>query len=315
MARALWTGAISFGLVNIPVKLYRATASAPGRSIQFHLLHKTCGTRIKNVRWCPKDDREVPWDEVAKGYEVEKGRYVMLSEADLDKLLPEDDYAAIAIESFVALDEVDPIFYDRAYYVAPEGSPKAYTLLLKALADSGRVAIARVTLRTRQHIAVVRAQDNHLLLSTMYFSEEIVDAGEVPALPEKLGAVDKKQEDAAQQLIDSMTQAFDPSKYHDEYAAKAQQVIEEKLEKGDVSEAVAPPVEEGGGRVINLLDALRKSVAAHKKGELPSAAEPRVVERGARRERGHARKGGRRGAHARSRAHAKKRTRTKKRAS
>jgi DNA end-binding protein Ku len=267
MPRSLWTGAITFGLVNIPVKMFRATASASAKAVGFHQIHEPCGTRIKHLRWCPKDEKEVPWEEVAKGYEVSKGRYVIMNEEDLDKLLPEDDYAAVAIENFVALDEVDPMYFDRAYYLSPDGNPKAYTLLHHALQDSGRVAIARVTLRTRSHLSIVRAQEGHLLMSTMFFADEIVDASEIPGLPQgKAATVDKRQAEAAAQLIDSMTVAWDPTQYTDEYTEKVEQVIEAKVSSGEITETLALP-EEGGGKVVNLLDALKKSVAAAKKGE------------------------------------------------
>jgi DNA end-binding protein Ku len=278
MARALWSGAISFGLVNIPVKLYRATASASARSISFHLLHAKCGTRIKNVRWCPKDDVQVPWKEIVRGYEVERGRYVVLDDAELDRLLPEEDYAGIAIESFVALSEVDPIFYDRAYYVAADGSARAYALLHQALAESGRVAIAHVTLRTRAHLAVVRTEDRHLVMSTMYFAAEVVDPGSVPGLDVvKPARADKRQLEAAQKLVDSLTTTWDPTRYHDEYTAQARALIEQKVEKGAVTESFAPATERG--QVIDLLSALRQSVDAQKRGELPTVAPHPVHER------------------------------------
>src|SRR6478609_5345893 len=120
----MWSGAISFGLVNIPVKLYKATASASGKSISFHQIHKTCGTRIKHIRWCPKEEVEVPWDEVAKGYEFEKGKYVEVSDEELDALLPEEDYATVAIENFVALDDVDPIYFDAPITFRPTARPR-----------------------------------------------------------------------------------------------------------------------------------------------------------------------------------------------
>jgi len=261
LARALWSGAISFGLVNIPVKLYRATAAASGKSISFHQLHDKCGTRIKQVRRCPHCKVDVPWEHVVKGYELDKGRYVVLTEKDLDQLLPEDDYAAITIENFVALDELDPIFFDRAYYIAPEGSPKAYALLHHALVVSGRVAIARVTLRTRSHLAVVRAREDRLLMSTMFYADEIVDAAQAPGLPSgKAAHVDKKQEQVAMQLVDSMTVAWQPERYRDEYAERASRIIDEKVASGEVKESLAPAAEEARGQVIDLMAALRKSV-------------------------------------------------------
>ena len=262
MPRAMWSGSISFGLVNIPVKLYKATATTSGKAVSFHQIHKTCGTRIKHIRWCPKDEVEVPWDEVAKGYEFEKGKYVEVSDAELDALLPDEDFATVAIENFVALDEVDPIFYDRAYYIAPEKSPKAYALLHQALRDSGKVAVARVLLRTRSHLALVRVLESHLLLETMYFATEIVKPSEIPGIPKgKAGAVDKKQMMVAEQLIDSMTIKWDAERYKDNYTAQVKHVIEQKIDGGEVLEAPSAG-DAGGGQVVDLMEALRRSVEA-----------------------------------------------------
>jgi DNA end-binding protein Ku len=247
--------------VNIPVKLYKATASTSGKAVSFHQIHKTCGTRIKHVRWCPKDEVEVPWNQVAKGYEFEKGKYVEVTDEELDALLPDEDFASVAIDSFVSAGEVDPIYFDRAYYVAPDAAPKPYALLHEALRESGKVAVARVLLRTRSHLALVRVLENHLLLETMYFPSEIVKTQEIPGVGK--GHVDKKQAEMAQQLIASMTSRFDPEQYKDEYAAKVKRVIEEKIDGGDVVESLAPDAE-GDGKVVNLLEALRRSVAATK---------------------------------------------------
>jgi DNA end-binding protein Ku len=295
MPRSLWTGAISFGLVNIPVKLFRATASQSAKSVSFHQLHDACGTRLQHKRWCPKEDVEVPWEHVVKGYEISKGRYVKITDEDLDQLLPEEDHAAIAIDSFVALDEVDPLYYDRAYYLAPDGSAKAYALLLSAMEDSGRVAIARVTLRTRSHLAVVRAQGNHLILSTMFFADEIVDPAEVPGLPtSKPAHVDKKQHDMALQLIDSLTVPFDPTRYKDEYTDQVEHVIESKIKEGEVTESLAAPA--ARATVIDLMDALKRSIKTQEGGKpkAPRATvEPRpkhAAPRAARRRTHHARK-------------------------
>jgi DNA end-binding protein Ku len=282
--------------------MFRATAAQSAKSVGFHQLHDKCLTRLQHKRWCPKEDVEVPWEHVIKGYEVSKGRYVPMTDEDLDKLLPQDDYAAIAIENFVALDEVDPLYYDRAYYLAPEGSPKAYALLFDSMSDSGVVAIARVTLRTRQHLAIVRAQANHLVLSTMFFADEIVDPAEVPGLPSgKTASVDKKQLDMAKQLIDSMTTAFEPTRYKDEYTEKVEEVIEAKIKGGEVTESVALPEEREGAKVVSLMDALKRSIAEHKGGELPSGT-PEITE-GARPKAHHRgrRQSARRGHHAKKR--------------
>jgi DNA end-binding protein Ku len=300
--RAMWSGAISFGLVNIPVKLYKATASTSGKAISFHQIHKKCGTRLRHIRWCPKDEVEVPWDEVAKGYEFEKGKYVEVQDEELDALLPDEDYASVAIENFVALEEVDPIYYDRAYYIAPDGSPKAYALLHEALGEKGRVAVARVMLRTRSHLALVRVLGDHLVLETMYYDNEVVDAAEVPGVPKgKAAHVDRKQLDVAHQLIESMTIEWDPERYKDEYTQKVKKVIEAKIEGGEVMESPVPAAEEGGAQVVDLLDALKRSVDATKqRGKhhpetladiaelkpLPRVGKPRRVKTAARRRSG-----------------------------
>ena len=263
MPRAMWSGSISFGLVNIPVKMYKATAAASGRAVSFHQIHATCGTRIKMKRWCPKDDVEVPWDEVVKGYEVEKGKYVPIAAAELDALLPDDDYAAVAIESFVGLAEVDPVYFDRAYYLSPDGatSPKAYALLHRVLADAAKVAVARVLLRTRSHLALVRVLGDHLVLETMFFASELTDIGDVAGVAKGKAQVEPRQLKMAEQLVASMTIDWDPERYKDEYATKVKEVIAKKLRGGDVLES---PVDSEGGQVVDLMDALQRSIAATK---------------------------------------------------
>jgi DNA end-binding protein Ku len=292
MARALWTGSITFGLVNIPVKLYKATQPSSGQTIRFHLLHDACGTRLQMKRWCPKDEVEVPWEHVVKGYEVSKGRYVRVDKEELDEILPREDWAAITIDSFARLEEVDPIYYDRAYYVAPEGSPKAYALLHKTLVDAGRVAIARVTLRTRSHLAVVRALPDRLLLSTMFYADEIVSPAEVPALPSGKGAApDRRQAEMAARLVDSMTEPFAPERYHDVYAERVHELVQQKVETGAVEEP-APIPAVSGAPVVNLLEALKRSLADRgapaaepatgRRGRQAAAARPRSRSEGGR---------------------------------
>lgn len=263
MPRAMWSGSISFGLVNIPVKMYKATAAASGRSVSFHQIHATCGTRIKMKRWCPKEDVEVPWDEIVKGYEVEKGKYVPVQADELDALLPEDDYASVAIESFVGLSEVDPVYFDRAYYLSPDGasSPKAYALLHRALADASKVAVARVLLRTRSHLALVRVLGDHLVLETMFFASELTDIEDVPGVAKGKAHIEPRQLKMAEQLVESMTIDWDPERYKDEYANKVKEVIARKLEGGQILEA---PGSNEGGQVVDLMEALQKSIAATK---------------------------------------------------
>ena len=262
MPRAMWSGAISFGLVNIPVKLFKATATASAkRDRSFHQIHKTCGTRIKHVRWCPKDEIEVPWDEVAKGYEVEKGKYVEVSKEELDALLPEEDRPRSPSKTSSRSPTSIPSYYDRAYYVSPAGSPKAYALLHEVLARKECVAVAHVLLRTRSHLALVRVLDDHLVLETMYFDAEIVDAGDIEGV--KKTHVDKKQLEVAEKLVESMTIEWEPSRYKDEYTQKVKHVIEQKLEGGEVVESPTTPGVEGA-KVVDLLAALRASVDATK---------------------------------------------------
>jgi DNA end-binding protein Ku len=282
--RAMWSGAISFGLVNIPVKMFKATAATSGKEVSFHQIHKTCGTRIKHIRWCPKDEVEVPWNEVAKGFEFEKGKYVEITDEELDALLPEEDYAAVAIESFVDLAEVDPIAYDRHYYLSPDGSPKAYALLHEVLRSAGKVAVARVMLRTRSHLALVRVLGDHLVLETMFFGNEIVDAREIPGAPHgKSAHVDKKQLQMAERLIDSMTTKWDPDRYRDDYSERVKEIIAKKVSGGEIIEAPAAAAGERGGQVVDLLDALRRSVDATKglgkKGSLADVAALRPIAR------------------------------------
>jgi DNA end-binding protein Ku len=264
LPRAMWSGAISFGLVNIPVKMYKATVATSGKEVSFHQIHKKCGTRLKHIRWCPKEDVEVPWDEVAKGYEFEKGKYVEVTKEELDALLPEEDYATVAIDSFVALAEVDPLYYDNHYYLSPDGNPKAYALLHDALEHTEKVAVAHVLLRTRSHLALVRVVGDHLVLETMFFGNEVLDTAEIPGAGKGKGAhADKRQLHMAEQLIASMTTDWHPEKYKDDYSAKVKEVIAQKIGGGEILESpeTAAPAH---GKAVDLLEALRRSVDATK---------------------------------------------------
>jgi len=184
-ARALWTGTVSFGLVNIPVKLYRATTASSAKSVSFHLLHAKCGTRIKNVRWCPHCDEAVEWKQLVKGYEVSKGRYVRVDPKELDEILPDEDFAAVSIEGFITANELDPIYYDRSYYAAPEGLAqglRAVDARVGRLGPSGdRAGDAADALASGGGAAA----EAHLILTTLYFHEEIVPADQIPKLPER----------------------------------------------------------------------------------------------------------------------------------
>lgn len=271
MARPLWKGSIAFGLVNVPVKLFKATAPSSGHQVAFHQIHDKCGTRIKMKRWCPHCDREVQWEEIQKGYEYAKGRYAVVTDEELEAL-PKPDEAAISIDSFVDADQVDPLFFDRGYYVAPDGAGKAYALLLRVLRESNRVAIAKMALRTRGHLALLRANREHLILHTLYFDEEIVRADQVPGAG-KTHVTDKEVE-MARELVDHMAGEWRPEAYKDEYTDELRETIEKKIEGAEVVESPLPE-RETGGEVVSLMDALRRSLGGEKKPQARAHARPR----------------------------------------
>jgi DNA end-binding protein Ku len=298
VARPLWKGSISFGLVNVPVRLYKATRATSGRPISFHQIHASCGTRIQYRRWCPTDEREVPWDEIEKGYEYEKGRYAIIAKDEL-AALPRPDEAVIAIESFVELGEVDPIYFDRAYYVAPDGVARAYGLLLQVMAESRRVALARMALRTRGHLALVRAAQGDLILHTMFYPEELSEANSVPG---RAGThVTERELAMAQKLVESMAGRFEPAQLSDDYTARLREMIEQKVAGQDVVESPIERVE--GGRAPSLMDALKRSLSRGGPAAPGSAAAPADREAASLPDRGPARPRRRVTAGVRSRSH------------
>lgn len=251
--RAIWSGDISFGLVTIPVKLHSATSE---KDISFHLIHATCGTRIQQKRWCPTDDVEVPWSEIVRGYEYAKGRYVTLTDEDF-KRLPLPSTHLVDLTAFVEASEIDPVYYERSYYLAPEErGRKAYALLLEALAERALVAIATVTLRKKEQLCAIRAHESTLLLDTLYYPDEVRLEREVDLATVKIGADERRM---ANTLIDLLRKPFDPAEYHDRYREALGELIDAKLEGKEIA---APPRRET--RVIDLSDALARSVAAAK---------------------------------------------------
>src|SRR3954466_7322507 len=180
MPRSIWSGAISFGLVNVPVKLYTAVRK---KDVRFHQLHEKDGVRIQQKRVCPEEDKEVPYEEIVKGYEISKGQYVMIEPEELESLDPEATHT-IDIEDFVHLEDIDPLFFDSSYYLVPDNrGEKAYRLLLTAMSDAGMVGIARVVLRTKQYLSAVRPVGDALVLTTMNFADEVMGAEELDDLP------------------------------------------------------------------------------------------------------------------------------------
>jgi DNA end-binding protein Ku len=268
MARAIWTGAISFGLVNVPVKLYSATAA---KTVRFHQLHDKDGVRIQQRRVCPADGEEVPYEHLVKGFEIAPDRYVVITQQELDALDPRHT-KTIDIEEFVELAEIDPVYYDSAYHLAPAtGGAKAYRLLLSAMEEAGKVAIGRFVLRTRQQLCALRPAGGVLVLSTMLYGDEVNPPERLDEL-EALGDVtaSKREVTMARQLIDSLSAPFAPEKYRDEYRERVLELIERKAAGEEI--AVQPAVEEPSA-VPDLMAALEASVAAIR-GDGAGSGEP-----------------------------------------
>jgi DNA end-binding protein Ku len=267
MARAIWTGAISFGLVNVPVKLYSATSP---KTVRFHQLSSKTGARIRQKRVDPSTGEEVPYEEIVKGYELTPEKYVLIDPEELDALDPKAT-KTVDIEEFVDLAEIDPIYYDHNYYLAPTaGGAKAYRLLLDAMRESGKVGIGRVVLRSKQQLCALRPTDAVLTLTTMLFGDEVL-------APDRLDELDSVSEaDAtdrelamARQLIDSLSGEFEPTKYRDNYRERVLELIERKAAGEDI--AVQPQAEEPAA-APDLMAALEASLAAVKSEVEPSPA-------------------------------------------
>lgn len=259
--RAIWKGAVSFGLVNVPVKLYSATEN---HDVQFRQVHREDGGRIRYRRICQIDGEEVPYADIAKGYETEDGEMVVLTDEDLADL-PTTSSREIAVDKFVPREQIDPLYFDKSYYLEPEpGAVKPYLLLRDALEQADRVALVTVSLRTRMTVGVLRVREGVITLQTMLWPDE-VRAPDFAVLGDVEDAELKPNEQAmAQMLVDSLAGDFDPEEYEDDYAAAVRAVVEAKLAGGEVT---APPEEHGdaGGEVVDLLAALQASVDRAKK--------------------------------------------------
>jgi DNA end-binding protein Ku len=257
MARAIWSGAISFGLVNVPVKLYSATSP---KSVRFHQLSSKTGARIRQKRVDPTTDEEVPYEDIVKGYEITPDRYVLISTEELEALDPKAT-RTIDIEEFVDLAEIDPIYYDHSYYLAPAaGGAKAYRLLVDAMRESGKVGIGRVVLRSKQQLCALRPTGEALTLSTMLFGDEVLSPDRLDELDSVNEAEASERElTMAQQLIDSLSADFEPDKYHDEYRERVLNLIERKAAGEEI--AIQPQAEEPAA-APDLMAALEASLAA-----------------------------------------------------
>jgi DNA end-binding protein Ku len=264
MARSIWSGAISFGLVNVPIKLYSAVSK---KTVRFHQLNGTTGNRIQQKRVDPETGDEVNYEDIVKGYELTRDRYVIITPEELETLDPEKT-RSIDIEDFVDESEIDPIFYDHPYYLVPDkGAAKAYGLLLNAMADADKVAIARVVIRSKEQLVAIRPhRDGDLLvMETMVFADEVVGTEDIDDLPDSKDLkVSDRELKMARQLIESLTDTFEPSKYRDEYREKVLELIEAKADGQEIT--VAPAAEEPA-KVPDLMAALEASLAAVRSGD------------------------------------------------
>ncbi|MFP5388896.1 MAG: Ku protein [Thermoleophilia bacterium] len=257
MARAIWSGSISFGLLNVPVKLYSAVAR---RGISLREIRESDGARIRHRRVAEGTDEEVPYEKIIKAYEITKGRYVPLSKDELASLDPKKT-RAIEVQDFVEISEIDPIYFDSPYYLGPaDGAEKAYSLLAQAMEQSGKVAIARFVFRNKEHLAAIRPGDGVLTLTTMRFADEVVPPDELEdVLPGEKPKIGKREVEMAEQLIDSLTRDFDPTLYRDEYREELLAMIERKAAGEDV--VAAPQEDREPTKAPDLMAALEQSIA------------------------------------------------------
>ncbi|WP_085993990.1 Ku protein [Oceanobacillus senegalensis] len=264
----MWKGTISFGLVNIPVKMHAATES---KDVRLRKLHKECKSPVKYEKVCPVCEREIEAEEIVKGYEYAKNKFVILDEEDLKALKKEQEDRAVEIVDFVQLEDIDPIYFEKSYYLSPnEGGGKAYSLLRGALKDTGKIGIAKMMIRSKEQLAVIRVYENVLVVETIHFPDEVRKVEDVPNVPEET-EIAKKELDTAKMLIEQLTAEFDPEKYKDEYRTALLDLIEEKKNNEETATAKDKPVPDN---VTNLMDALQASLD-RAKNDKPKPRQPK----------------------------------------
>lgn len=250
----IWKGSISFGLVNIPIKLHAATED---KDIKLRNLHKECHSPIKYEKICPVCNVEVKNEDIVKAYEYTKGKFVVLEDEDLEKLKKENEDKAVEIIDFVKIQEIDPIYFNRSYFMSPgDGGGKAYSLLRKALEDSAKVGLAKIIIRSKEQLAVVRVFENTLVMETIHYPDEVRKAADVPNVPSE-DKVTKKELDTAILLIDQLTTEFEPEKYTDDYRTALLELIEAKRTGKEI---VTPVEKEPAANVTDLMAALQASI-------------------------------------------------------
>lgn len=281
MMRTLWKGAISFGLVNVPIKLYTATEQ---KEIRFNYLHEKCKTPVKYEKRCPVCDVVVPPEEIVRGYEFQKGQYVVIKDEDLERI-PDGNSRTIDIVDFVDLEEIDPIFFEKSYFLEPsQGGEKAYALLKRAMTDTGKIAVARVVIRTKEQLAVLRVYRDVLLMAIIFYPDEIRSTAGLSGI-QTAPNLHENEIQMANSLIANLSGHFDPAKYTDTYRENLMTLIQTKITGGEVT---APEAKETG-KVIDLMEALRASLAATtRQAEAPpgkSGTDPGNVRKQTRRPR------------------------------
>jgi DNA end-binding protein Ku len=265
--RAIWKGSITFGLISIPVKVFTAVGRESSEKIDLHLLHEKDDERIRYERTCGKGHKDISWDEIVKGYEYEKGKWVEITDEDLEALELES-LRTIDVVSFAPLEQIDPLYFNKAYYVVPDAPAiKAYKLMVEALEDEDLVGVCKVAMRDREHLSALRIKDSMMVLETMHWPEEL-RAAEFDELSKRPSITDRERK-MARQLVQQLTEDFDPSQFKDEYHQALKKVIDKKIAGEEI--VVQEEEADTGGEVLDIMEALKASVDAAKKGKKPSA--------------------------------------------
>ncbi len=268
MPATVWKGSLSFGLVSFPIRLF---AAARAETVHFHMLHEKDHSRLKEVWYCAKENKPVPKDEIVKGYEYGKGKFVVIDDGELEKVAP-PTATTMEILQFVKAAEVDPVYLEKSYYVAPEAAgAKPYGLLRKAMADTGYDAVAKVAMHGREHIVIIRPQGDELVLHTMYFENELHESNKTKSVHN--AKFTAKEMDLAQRLIDTLASPFKPELYKDEYRRNIERLIDQKRKGREVKEVSQPKPE----KVVDILDALKRSLENNPR--LPKAAAKKKIVR------------------------------------
>ncbi|MBM7601161.1 DNA end-binding protein Ku [Virgibacillus halotolerans] len=267
----MWKGTISFGLVNIPVKMHAATEN---KDVKLRQLHKECQTPVKYEKVCPVCNREVKNEEIVKAYEYAKNKFVVLDEEELEALRKEQTDKAVEIVDFVKLADIDPIYFEKSYFLSPnEGGSKAYGLLRNALKDTEKIGIAKMIIRSKEQLAVIRVYENTLVVETIHYPDEVRNVQDVPNVPDEVKTV-KKELDTAKMLIEQLTTEFEPEKYKDDYRTALLELIEEKKNKDQTTTTAAVGDKPGPDYETNLMDALQASLDRAKKDK-PKPKQPK----------------------------------------